>query len=66
MYKMKSSNDIAALREEFEPFFKTVGNFYIRLYEKAEKAGDKKAMAELKEILSQPIHNAHGRNRLTK
>ena len=66
MYKMKSSNDIAALREEFEPFFKTVGNFYIRLYEKAEKAGDKKNMAELKEILSQPIHNAHGRNRLTK
>ena len=66
MYKIKTSDDIAALREEFEPFFKTVGNFYIRLYEKAEKTGDKKTMAELKEILSKPIHNAYGRNRLTK
>ena len=64
MYKMKTSDDIAALREEFEPFFTTIGNFYIRLYEKAEKAGDKKNMAELKEILSKPIHNANGKNRL--
>jgi|GEM_PF-1776713 tetratricopeptide (TPR) repeat protein len=64
MYKMKTSDDIAALREEFEPFFTTIGNFYIRLYEKAEKAGDKKHMAELKEILSKPIHNANGKNRL--
>ena len=66
MYKMKTSNDVAALRKEFEPFFKTVGNFYIRLHEKAEKNGDKKTMAELKEILTQPIHNIYGRNRLTK
>jgi len=66
MYKIKTSNDIAALRSEFEPFFKTIGNFYIRLYEKAEKNEDKKSMAELKEILSKPIHNAYGRNRLTK
>lgn len=63
MYKMKNSNDIAALREEFESFFKPIGNFYIRLYEKAEKNGDKAAQKELAEILLSPACNSNGLNR---
>lgn len=64
MYKMKNSNDIKALREEFESFFQSIGNFYIRLYEKAEKNGDNKSMAEFKKILEDKYYNSNGPNRL--
>ena len=53
MYKMKTSDDIAALRAEFEPFFSTIGNFYKRLYQKAEKNADKKSAAELQKIIAE-------------
>ena len=53
MYKMKTSDDIDALRNEFEPFFSTIGNFYKRLGKKAEKNGDKKAAEEIKKILAE-------------
>lgn len=47
MFKMKNSSDVAELKNEFENFFRPIGYFYIRLYEKAKAAGDKKAMAEI-------------------
>ncbi|MBO7123518.1 MAG: hypothetical protein J6V90_09590 [Treponema sp.] len=53
MYKMRNSNDIAALREEFEQFFGTMKTFYIRLAKKAEKNGDKKAAEEIKKIIAE-------------
>lgn len=53
MFKMKNSNDIKALRQEFEYFMAIyIGNFYIRLYEKAQKAGDEKAMNECEGLIS--------------
>lgn len=57
MYKMKTSDDVAKLREEFEPFFHPIGRFYIRLYEKAKKNGDKAAMDELQKIIKEVTKN---------
>ena len=67
MFKMKNSSDIAELKKEFESFFEIgVGNFYIRLYEKAEKLGDQKKMAQIKEKLKGKNYNENGPNRLNK
>ena len=67
MFQMKNSNDIAELKKDFDVFVGTsIGNFYIRLYEKAEKQGDKKTMAEIKALLKEKRYNEHGNNRLNK
>lgn len=48
MFKMKNSSDIEELKKEFDPFCGiTLGNFALRLYDKAVKAGDKKAAADM-------------------
>ena len=66
MFDMKNSSDIKDLRKKYENFFKPIGNFYIRLYEKAQAAGDKKTMDEMKKILSADEYNKDGKNRLNK
>ena len=57
MFKMKNSNDIAALREEFESFFGTMKQFYIRLLKKAEANGDKDSAAQINKILAEKFQN---------
>ncbi len=67
MFKMKNSNDIEALQKEFEVFAGTsIANFYIRLYDKAERLGDKKTMAQIKALLKEQRYNERGPNRLNK
>lgn len=67
MFEMKNSNDIAELKKDFDVFVgTTIGNYYIRLYQKAEAAGDKKTMAEIKEIMKGERYNQDGKNRLNK
>ena len=65
MFNMKNSNDIERLEKDFDVFVGTaIGNYYIRLYDKAEKAGDKNKMAQIKETMKGKRYNEHGKNRL--
>lgn len=57
MFKMKNSNDVAALRDEFESFFGTMKQFYIRLLKKAESNGDKDSAAQINKILAEKFQN---------
>ncbi len=67
MLKMKNSDDIEGLRKDFDVFVgSSIGHFYIRLYEKAQKNGDQKSMAEMKEMLKNKRYNQGQKNRLNK
>ena len=67
MLEMKNSDDIEGLRKDFDVFVgSSIGNFYIRLYEKAQKNGDQKSMAAMKEMLKNERYNQGGKNRLNK
>ena len=53
MYKMRNSNDIGALIEEFEKFFGSMKSFYLRLLKKTQANGDKKSAEEINKILAE-------------